>query len=71
MGDFRVAGMDVMGDVLEAPSGCGGTSLHPAGGAFVHEPRVEDWGCGGEAAGSGSQEGDAVGSGVDPFSTIG
>jgi hypothetical protein len=69
-GDFHVAGMDV-GDVLEAPSGCEGTSLHPAGGAFVREPGVEDRGCGGEAAGSGSQGGDAVGSGFDPFSTIG
>jgi hypothetical protein len=49
IGNFRVAGMDV-GDVLEAPSGCEGPSLHPAGRAFVHEPGVEDRGCGGEAA---------------------
>jgi hypothetical protein len=49
----------------------GAKVLHPAGGAFVHEPGVEDQGCGGEAAGSGSHGGDAVGSGVDPFSTIG
>jgi hypothetical protein len=52
IGNFRVAAMDV-GDVLKSPSGCDCPSLHPAGGAFVHEPGVEDRGCMGEAAGSG------------------